>query len=107
MERVRQKQFVVYIATGEKTEVFRSVDDMPESLRQKLVRVARNSQIDTLVIANEKGREMLQSEGLARQTQSKDAEAGNPLSKGLRWAIICMLAGLVGLVMLLVLQFTH
>ncbi len=107
MERVRQKQFVVYIATGEKTEVFRSVDDMPESLRQKLVRVARNSQIDTLVIANEKGREMLQSEGLARKTQDNEAVAANPLSKGLRWAIVCMLAGLVGLVMLLVLQFTH
>ncbi len=105
MERVRQKQFVVYIATAEKTEIFRSIDDMPESLRQKLVSVARNSQIDTLVIANEKGRELLQSEGLPGQKREKPA--GQVLSKSLRWAIICMLAGLVGLVMLLVLQFSH
>lgn len=104
MERVRQKQFVVYIATGEKTEVFRSIDDMPESLRQKLVTVARHSQIDTLVIANDKGRELLQSEGLPGSRRERPP--ANPLSRGLRWAIICMLAGLVGLVMLLVMQFS-
>lgn len=106
IERVRQKQFVVYIASGSKTEVFRSIGEMPEPLRQKLVRVARNSQIDTLVIANEKGREVLQSEGTARQSESEPVS--HPLSQGLRWAIACMLAGLVGLIALLMLQFrTH
>lgn len=103
MERVRQKLFVVYIASGDKTEVFRSIEDMPDTLRQKLVRVARTSQIDTLVIANEKGREMLQAEGLARQT--RQAPAPNPMSKGVRWALVSMLAGLVGLVALAVWHF--
>lgn len=104
MERVKQKLFVVYIASGDKTEVFRSIEDMPDSLRQKLVRVARTSQIDTLVIANEKGREMLQAEGLAKQARQA-APASNPLSKGVRWALVSMLAGLVGLVAMAVWHF--
>ncbi|MDX1984942.1 MAG: hypothetical protein SFV51_32015 [Bryobacteraceae bacterium] len=101
-----QKLFVVYIASGDNTEVFRSLEDMPEPLRQKLVRVARNSHIDTLVIANEKGRELLESEGLNRRG-SEPGPKVNPLSKGVRWAIACMLAGAVGLLMLAVMQFTQ
>lgn len=101
MERVTQKLSVVYVATGEKLEVFRSIEEMPSELREKLVRVARTSHMDTLVIANEKGREMLQSTGTRAATQS----ATNPLSKGLRLALLCMLAGAVGLIMLLVMQF--
>jgi hypothetical protein len=102
-QRVSQKLFVVYIASGENTEVFRSVDDMPDSIRQKLIRAARNSHIDTLVIANEKGRELLQSEGISRG--AAEGANANPLPKGVRWAIACMLAGAVGLLMLAVTQF--
>lgn len=105
MERIVQKFSVVYVATAEKTEIFRSIEEMPEDIRLRLVRAARSSQVDTLVIANEKGREMLQSEGWPAAGDKSDEPPAQALPKSLRWGIIMMLAGAVGLVMTLMLQY--
>ena len=98
MERIVQKFSIVFVSNGEKTEVFRSVDEIPTEMRRKLVLQARSSRVETLIIANEKGRELLES-------QDKSAVPGNPLANGrlsskMRWVAGSSLAAAVGLVML-------
>ncbi|MBL8228295.1 MAG: hypothetical protein JNL98_07455 [Bryobacterales bacterium] len=101
--RLVQKFSVIFLATGDKTEVFRSLDEIPEELRQRLTRIARTSQVDTLVIANEEGRDLLQSQSLA---PPQPAPPNSPMiSPALRWAIVFLLAGSVGLILNWILHF--
>jgi hypothetical protein len=101
-ERIVQKFSVVYLATGDKTEVFRSLDEIPEEIRQRLTRIARTSQVDTLVIANEEGRDLLQSQGWSHPQPA--APSSPMISPALRWAIIFFLAGSVALILNWILQ---
>src|SRR5262245_4914264 len=101
--RIVQKFSVVYIAHGSNTQVYRSVDEIPADLRKKLVHIERSSHVDTLVIANEKGRELLQVEGWKKPEPSRPAP---PLiSPALRWAVILLLAGAVTIVVNWALRF--
>lgn len=101
--RLVQKFSVIFLATGDKTEVFRSLDEIPEELRQRLTRIARASQVDTLVIANEEGRDLLQSQNVAAP---QPAPSNSPMiSPALRWAIIFLLAGSVALILNWILHF--
>ena len=49
----------IFIAQGEKTEVYRSVDEVPSELRRKLVESTRGLNSATILIADKKGREEL------------------------------------------------
>ena len=101
--QIVQKFSVVYIAHGDNTEVYRSVEEIPTELRRKLIRIARTSHVDTLVIANEKGRELLQSEGWKKPEPPPPAPPF--LSPALRWAVILLLAGAVTIVVNWALHF--
>ncbi|MBS1828254.1 MAG: hypothetical protein JST93_23315 [Acidobacteria bacterium] len=94
MQRIVHKFSVVYLSRGTTTQIFRSIEEVPEPVRKELAETARKSQIETLIIANEKGREMLQQEGM--QQSSKPGSMA--LRPAMRWALLALLAGAVGLV---------
>lgn len=56
MERITHKTSTVLIATGSKTQVFRSVSDVPPALRKKLVAATSGPTSATILIADENGR---------------------------------------------------
>ena len=95
MQRIVHKFSVVYLSRGTTTQVFRSIEEVPEPVRKELAETARKSQIETLIIANEKGREMLQQEGMQ---QGGKPGNGMSLRPAMRWALAALLAGAVGLV---------
>ena len=95
MQRIVHKFSVVYLSRGTTTQVFRSIEEVPEPVRKELAETARKSQIETLIIANEKGREMLQQEVMQ---QSSKPGNGMSLRPAMRWALVALLAGAVGLV---------
>ena len=95
MQRIVHKFSVVFLSRGSTTQVFRSIEEVPEPVRKELAETARRSQIETLIIANEKGREMLQQEGMQ---QGGKAVQGMTLRPAMRWALLALLAGAVGLV---------
>ncbi|MFN7938209.1 MAG: hypothetical protein U0R19_33080 [Bryobacteraceae bacterium] len=95
MQRIVHKFSVVYLSRGSTTQVFRSIEEVPEPVRKELAETARRSQIETLIIANEKGREMLQQEGMQ---QGRKGASGMTLRPAMRWALLALLAGAVGLV---------
>lgn len=95
MQRIVHKFSVVYLSRGDETQVYRSIDEVPEGVRKQLAETARKSQIETLIIANEKGRQMLQQEGMQ---QGKNAVHAFVLRPAMRWALVALLAGTVGLV---------
>lgn len=101
--KIVQKFSVVYIAHGEKTDVYRSVEEIPTELRKKLIRIARTSHVDTLVIANEKGRELLQSEGWKKPEAALPAPSF--FSPAVRWAMILFLGGAVTIILNWALHF--
>ncbi|MBI4910482.1 MAG: hypothetical protein HY820_43095 [Acidobacteria bacterium] len=82
MERIVQKFSIVYLSTQRETEVYRSMDEIPPPLREKLIRIARKSHIETLVIANEHGRDMLQQPKAAIAAHSAPV-----LTRAWKWAI--------------------
>jgi hypothetical protein len=102
MQRIVQKFSIVYLAEGEKTEVYRSLVEVPEDARKRLSRMARTSKVETLLIANERGRQMLESGGLPN---AKQHTAGIRLSTPMKVALATALASGVALMMLLVWNF--
>ncbi len=102
MERIVHKLSVVYVSTGEQIEIYRSFEEMPEDLRQKLIRTARTTQVNTLVIANDKGREILEANGWKKPV-------GEAARKSFRlrdhkwtpWGLVGIGISLLGLMMLL------
>jgi len=102
MQRMVHKFSIVYLAEGEKTEVYRSLVEVPEDARKRLSRLARTSKVETLLIANERGRQMLENGGLQNQAQK---QAGIRLSMPMKIALASALAGGVALMMLLVWNF--
>ena len=101
MQRIVHKFSIVYLSRGERTHVYRSIEDVPEGVRRELAETARKSQIETLIIANEKGRELLQQEGM----QQGQKEEGMRLRPAMKWALLALLAGGVGLVMTIAWNF--
>lgn len=51
----------ILIATGGRTEVYRNLQEMPFSLRRRIVRLAAGQNLATLLIADKKGFEQWQS----------------------------------------------
>src|SRR5262245_20965447 len=59
METPTLKTSTIFVAAGAHLQVYRSVDDMPASLRQKLDRITNSSNSATILIADRKGKEEL------------------------------------------------
>src|SRR5581483_8639961 len=57
MSRVTLKSSTIFISVGDKTEVYRSVEDIPPSLRKKLEQSTNGINSATILIADRKGKE--------------------------------------------------
>src|ERR1051326_3196276 len=57
MGRVTVKSSTIFISVGDKTQVFRSVDDVPPRLRKKLEQSTNGINSATILIADRRGRE--------------------------------------------------
>ena len=57
MSRVTLKRSTIFISVGNKTEVFRSVNDVPPLLRKKLEQSTNSINSATILIADRKGKE--------------------------------------------------
>ncbi|MBV8812106.1 MAG: hypothetical protein JO033_25850 [Acidobacteriaceae bacterium] len=76
MPRLTAKSSTIFIATGEETRVYRSVEDVPPPLRRKLVESTRGLNSATILIADKRGREELVRalQGRASEVQSRLAD---------------------------------
>jgi len=59
MSRLTARSSTIFIATGAKTRVYRSVEDVPPALRRRLVESTRGLNSATILIADKRGREEL------------------------------------------------
>ncbi|HLG96470.1 MAG TPA: hypothetical protein VKX49_09210 [Bryobacteraceae bacterium] len=57
MSRVTLKSSTIFISVGNKTEVYRSVEDVPPPLRKQLERSTNGIHSATILIADRKGKE--------------------------------------------------
>lgn len=57
MEQITLKTSTVFVAKGNSTQVFQSVDDLPEELRRELDESTNGFNSATILIADRKGRE--------------------------------------------------
>lgn len=57
MSRVTVKSSTIFISIGDKTEVYRSVDEVPPTLRKKLEQSTNGINSATILIADRKGKE--------------------------------------------------
>src|SRR5579872_2356819 len=57
MPRVTVKTSTIFISVGEKTKVYRSVNDVPPPLRRKLEQSTNGINSATILIADRRGRE--------------------------------------------------
>jgi hypothetical protein len=69
------KTSTIFISVGEKTRVYRSVDDVPPKLRRKLSESTNGINSATILIADRNGREELMKaiQGRPSQLQSRNA----------------------------------
>ena len=59
MASLTARSATIFIATGEETRVYRSVDEIPAQLRRKMVETTRGMNSATILIADKRGREEL------------------------------------------------
>jgi HEAT repeat protein len=59
MTRLTARSSTIFIATGDDTFVYRSVDDVPPALRRKLQESTNSMNSATILIADKRGREEL------------------------------------------------
>lgn len=57
MSRVTLKSSTIFISVGNKTEVYRSVEDVPPALRKKLEQSTNGINSATILIADRKGKD--------------------------------------------------
>ena len=115
MARVTVKSSTIFISVGDKTQVFRSVDDVPPPLRKKLEQSTNGINSATILIADRRGREEIARaiRGLPSGVRSrfaaslrKDADDDSKLPRQVRmllrnWAEILLPAAIGVLVWLL------
>jgi hypothetical protein len=95
MSRVTLKSSTIFISVGNKTEVYRSVDDVPPSLRKKLEQSTNGINSATILIADRKGKEEivrairgLPSSLRSRLTSSLRNEAPVEARTSDRWLVL-------------------
>jgi hypothetical protein len=59
MAQLTARTSTIFIAAGDETRVYRSVEDVPEDLRRKLIDCTRGINSATILIADKRGREEL------------------------------------------------
>jgi hypothetical protein len=95
MSRVTLKSSTIFISVGNKTEVYRSVDDVPPALRKKLEQSTNGINSATILIADRKGKEEivrairgLPSSLRSRLTTSLRNDAKRETRASNRWALL-------------------
>ena len=100
----------VRVAAGDSDQVFQSVEDLPPSLRRQLQQAISGPDAETIVIADERGREQLFQviNGLPPQVQKKvlasirlAAPPSSPIKQVTLRRLLLLLAGLAVLALLL------
>jgi len=114
MERVTIKSSTIFISVGEKTKVYRSIDEVPAGLRKKLKESTNGINAATILIADRKGREEIVKalQGLPNGIRNRPGAAepavpGKTSKFRLDWRtwLEILLPGIVGL--LIWLAFTY
>ena len=92
MSRVTLKSSTIFISVGNKTEVYRSVADVPAPLRKKLEQSTNGINSATILIADRKGKEEIvrSIRGLPSNLRSKlsnslEEEAPRPAPVPVAW----------------------
>ncbi len=95
MSRVTLKSSTIFISVGNKTEVYRSVNDVPPQLRKKLEQSTNSINSATILIADRKGKEEivrairgLPSSLRSRLTHSLRSEARKESHASGRWTLL-------------------
>lgn len=96
MSRVTLKSSTIFISVGNKTEVYRSVNDVPPLLRKRLEQSTNGINSATILIADRKGKEEivrairgLPSSLRSRLTTSLRKEARQESQTINRWTLLC------------------
>jgi hypothetical protein len=107
MKQGTLKTSTIYVSVGERMRVYRKVDDIPSSLREKMEQSTKGMNAATILIADRNGRSELMralrgaASGLGRQ----DAHSGNSrrdpgrnrrFLPGHRWLGIAAVASVLG-----------
>jgi hypothetical protein len=79
MAQLTARSSTIFIATGRETRVYRSVEDVPPELRQKLVSCTRGINSATILIADKHGREELVRSLQGRPSEVGRTRAGNEI----------------------------
>jgi hypothetical protein len=79
MAQLTARSSTIFIATGHETRVYRTVDDVPSDLRQKLIDCTRGINSATILIADKRGREEL-----VRALQGRPSEVQCRLVENIR-----------------------
>jgi hypothetical protein len=79
MAQLTARTSTIFIATGDKTLVYRSVEEVPLLLRQKLLECTRGMNSATILIADKQGREEL-----VRALQGRPSEVQCRLVENMR-----------------------
>ena len=109
MERLTVKTSTIFISVGSRTQVYRSVDEVPPKLRRKLQETTTGINAATILIADRKGREEI-VKALQGLPSGLRPRAGRATTKKIRkmdwktWAEI-LLPGLVGLLIWLAFNY--
>jgi hypothetical protein len=121
MAQLTARTSTIFVATSDDTRVYRSVEDVPQPLRQKLLECTRGMNSATILIADKQGREELVRalqgrpsdvqcrlvENIRARQPEKAAEADKPLLIGsVRVWMEILLPAAVGATLWLFLQ-TH
>ena len=95
MSRVTLKSSTIFISVGNKTEVYRNVEDVPPQLRKKLEQSTNSINSATILIADRKGKEEivrairgLPSSLRSRLTTSLRSEGRKDTRDTDRWALV-------------------
>lgn len=115
MERLTVKSSTIFISVGEKTSVYRSVNEVPPQLRKKLRESTNGINAATIMIADRNGREEIikalqgMPNGLRSKVASAEAktEPRSALPRRLDWRLLAeiLLPGAVGLLIWLAFNY--
>ncbi len=105
MDRVTVKTSTIFVSVGDKTQVYRSLGDIPPTLRKKLEQSTSGINAATILIADKKGREEIVRAirglptGLENRVQSALRASEPPVTRSAAWNawLEMVLPGIVGL----------
>lgn len=80
MPRHTVKTSAIFIATGETTRVFRSLDEVPLPLRERLVASTSSVNSATILIADRRGRQELERALRQMPREERSPEESQPLA---------------------------